>query len=87
MSAMRRVSKELADIQSAPSAYFNVNVTETNLLHWEVVIKLDREPYNHTVYTMSIDFHQEYPFKSPTMQFLTPSTTPMWMRKARSASP
>ena len=72
MSAMRRVSKELADIQSAPSAYFNVNVSETNLLHWEVVIKLDREPYNHTVYTISIDFPQEYPFKSPTMQFLTP---------------
>ena len=71
MSAIRRVSKELSDIQSSPSSSFTVTVSESNLLTWNVVIKLDWEPYNHTEYTVNIIFPQEYPFKSPTMSFVS----------------
>ena len=72
MSAIRRVSKELSDIQSSPSSSFTVTVSESNLLTWKVVIKLDWEPYNHMEYTVNIIFPQDYPFKSPTMSFVSP---------------
>lgn len=37
---MKRVAKELADVQTIASPYYEVFVTENNLLDWKVIMKV-----------------------------------------------
>uniref|UniRef100_A0A914EHR0 E2 ubiquitin-conjugating enzyme n=1 Tax=Acrobeloides nanus TaxID=290746 RepID=A0A914EHR0_9BILA len=68
----RRLKKELQDLRASDSNHIrNVEVDESNLLHWTILLVPDREPYNKGAFKISVDFPAEYPFKPPRITFLT----------------
>ncbi|XP_060075611.1 ubiquitin-conjugating enzyme E2 L3-like [Ylistrum balloti] len=72
MAATRRLSKELADLQSQPKTSFkNIAVDESNILIWNGLLVSDIPPYNKGAFRIEINFPAEYPFKPPKITFKT----------------
>jgi len=79
MSAIRRLKKELEDVKQTNSVsssfFYNVDVPESNMLHWEGVLVLDKEPYAcksaKKGFRLEMNFPPEYPFKPPKVLFKT----------------
>ncbi|KAF8610307.1 ubiquitin-conjugating enzyme [Ceratobasidium sp. AG-I] len=72
MVNMRRVQKELKEIQSNPISGLQVETAEDNLLVWNCSIKaLDESPYKKGTFKYKIELPDEYPFKPPTVTFST----------------
>ena len=71
---IRRLSKELAEIQVSPPA--NVRkiglIDERNYLKWQAtIIGPQDSPYRGEIFDLTIDFPPEYPFRPPTVTFKT----------------
>jgi len=71
-ASSKRLKKELMDIKNANMKTFrNVEVDESNLLHWTGLLVPEKEPYNKGAFKVAIDFPAEYPFKPPKITILT----------------
>ncbi|TRM61832.1 UBC-like protein [Schizophyllum amplum] len=72
MTTLRRVQKELKDIQKNPIDGLTVTPLEDNILRWECAIKADPEsPYKGGTFRFILDLPSNFPFKAPTVTFST----------------
>uniref|UniRef100_A0AC34R861 UBC core domain-containing protein n=2 Tax=Panagrolaimus sp. JU765 TaxID=591449 RepID=A0AC34R861_9BILA len=68
----RRLQMELKDIMNARDALFKPHhIDDKNILHWEMMLMPNKEPYHKGAFKIAIDFPPEYPFKPPKLSFLT----------------
>ncbi|MBW0467728.1 hypothetical protein O181_007443 [Austropuccinia psidii MF-1] len=72
MSANRRIAKEYTDLQSNPIDNVTIEPDEHNVLHWTGVMQGPvGSCYEGGKFKMETTFPLEYPFKAPTIRFLT----------------
>ncbi|XP_062949369.1 ubiquitin/ISG15-conjugating enzyme E2 L6 [Cynocephalus volans] len=72
MTASKRVAKELEDLQKKLPPYLrNLFSDDANVLVWHALLLPDRPPYHLKAFNVSISFPEEYPFKPPTVKFIT----------------
>ncbi|XP_068608771.1 ubiquitin-conjugating enzyme E2 L3-like [Brachionichthys hirsutus] len=70
MASTRRLSKELKDICESKTSC-NIQVDESNVYNWKVLIVPDSPPYNKGAFWIDVIFPPEYPFKPPKITFKT----------------
>ena len=72
--AMKRLKRELSNLQSRPAPDVIATPDEANILEWSFVIRGPSEtPYEGGVYLGRIVFPPEYPMRPPSIYMLTPS--------------
>ncbi|XP_071481764.1 ubiquitin-conjugating enzyme E2 L5-like [Diadema antillarum] len=72
MAATRRLTKELDEIKRGTSRVLrDVNVDESNILNWELLITPSSPPFNKGGFRINIAYPAEYPFKPPKITFKT----------------
>lgn len=72
--AQKRLSKEYKAIQANPPPFITAQPSETNILEWHFVIMGPPEtPYEGGQYHGTLVFPSEYPFKPPSIRYITPS--------------
>ena len=71
--AVRRLTKELTDVENNPSANCSASPIEDDIFHWRgSIIAPPETPYDGGVYFLDIQFPADYPFKPPKVRFETP---------------
>uniref|UniRef100_A0A8C6X172 UBC core domain-containing protein n=1 Tax=Naja naja TaxID=35670 RepID=A0A8C6X172_NAJNA len=71
-SASRRVAKELDAIKKLRLKCFcDIQEDVTNIFHWKGRLVLDNPLYNKEAFWIEINFPCDYPFKPPTISFIT----------------
>ncbi|KAB8201697.1 ubiquitin-conjugating enzyme E2-16 kDa [Aspergillus parasiticus] len=70
--ALRRIEKELADLQEEDSSSYSVGPTGDNMYQWQGTITGPEEsPYSGGVFYIAIAFPTNYPFGPPKVSFTT----------------
>eukprot|EP01084_Bolivina_argentea_P293985 505747_1 len=70
--ALRRIAKELRDIESNPCEGFSVAPKHDDLFRWKGFIFGPKgTPYNGGKFEIDINFPQDYPFKPLRIRFIT----------------
>ncbi|KAJ2490866.1 E2 ubiquitin-protein ligase peroxin 4 [Coemansia sp. RSA 2050] len=78
-AAVRRLLKELQDIQNGPSEEI-VSLTpidDESILRWRAVLRGPRDsPYEGGYFELHISVPEQYPIRPPTLTFVTPVCHP-----------
>jgi len=70
---VRRLSNEMRKIEKEPIPNAFVRADEKNILDWYFVIHGLTDDYTGGMYLGKISFPPQYPFKAPTLKFITPN--------------
>ncbi|KAI8053084.1 ubiquitin conjugating enzyme [Syncephalis plumigaleata] len=71
--ALRRITKELANCHANPVHNLTVNPeSDDALFHWHGTLKGSSDgPYKNGTFKLDIKFPDDFPFKPPTIKFIT----------------
>lgn len=74
MSVQQRLKRELAELRKHPLEHISAGpVDEANLCLWSATLSGPPDtPYEDGIFSLSITFPDEYPFKPPLVRFITP---------------
>ena len=70
---LKRIKSELIEMQNNPPANCSGGpINDDNLLKWQAtIIGPSETPYEGGIFTLSINFSNDYPFKPPLVKFTT----------------
>ena len=72
MAALRRIQKELAELDKNPMSFATGGPAGDDLRHWSIMLEGPEEtPYKGGVFSIELKLPAEYPFKAPQIKFLT----------------
>jgi ubiquitin-conjugating enzyme E2 D/E len=72
MTALRRIQKELQDITNRPLDGITAEPEADNLLVWKCSVKGSPDsPYKNGTFHFKIELPMNFPFKAPSVTFLT----------------
>ncbi|KAI0695430.1 ubiquitin-conjugating enzyme [Cerioporus squamosus] len=72
MTALRRIQKELKDINNNPLDGLTVEPLEDNLFQWKCAIKAaSNSPYKGGTFHFTLTLPENFPFKPPSVTFTT----------------
>jgi len=72
VTALRRIQKELTDLNAQPIQGITVEPDESNILDWSCAIKAASDsPYKGGTFKFKVVFPDNFPFKAPAVNFTT----------------